>query len=214
MTDAGALVAVVDAGVGNLRSVEKAFEKMGAPVVRTRDLARLREASHLVLPGVAAFGDFMAALGRLGLDELVHERARAGAPVLGICVGMQALYEESEEFGRHRGLGLLRGRVVRLPEGDLVVPHSAWNLVTPTRPDPLLPGAPAWFYFVHAYHAWDDDPATAIGTTEYGRRFTSACRRGNVWGVQFHPEKSQAAGLALLERFARLPSPLPAEAPA
>lgn len=207
------MISIVDAGMGNLRSVEKAFEKVGASVVRTRDLGRLREASHLVLPGVGAFGDFMAALGRLGLEDVVHERARAGVPVLGICVGMQALYEESEEFGVHRGLGLLRGRVVRFPEGELVVPHSAWNLVTPTRPDPLFPDArPAWFYFVHSYHAWDDDPATSLATTEYLRRFTAACRRDNVWGVQFHPEKSQAAGLALLERFARLPSPVRAEA--
>lgn len=203
------MISIVDAGLGNLRSVEKAFEKVGVPVTRTRDLARLREASHLVLPGVGAFGDFMAALGRLGLEALVHERAGAGVPVLGICVGMQALYEESEEFGLHRGLGLLRGRVVRFPAGELVVPHSAWNTVTPTRADPLLPDArPAWFYFVHSYHAWGDDPATALGTTRYGREFTAACRRGNVWGVQFHPEKSQAAGLALLARFAAVPSPV------
>ncbi len=210
-------IGIVDAGMGNLRSVEKAFEKVGAPVVRTRDLGRLREASHLVLPGVGAFGDFMAALGRFGLEDLVHERARAGVPVLGICVGMQALYEESEEFGVHRGLGLLRGRVVRFPDADdLVVPHSAWNVVTPTRDDPLLPLelGPRWFYFVHSYHAWDDDPPTAIGTTVYGRRFTAACRRDNVWGAQFHPEKSQAAGLGLLERFARVPSPVTPEVPA
>lgn len=199
-------IAVVDAGMGNLRSVEKAFERVGAPVVRTRDLGRLREASHLVLPGVGAFGDFMAALGRLGLDDLVHARVAAGVPLLGICVGMQALYDESEEFGRHRGLGLVSGRVVRFPDGDLVVPHSAWSAVTPVRDDPVVAG-PAWFYFVHSYHAWEDDPATALATAEYGRRFTAACRRGSVWGVQFHPEKSQRAGLDLLARFAAVGGP-------
>lgn len=200
------MIAIVDAGSGNLRSVEKAFAHVGVTAVRTADKARLREATHLVLPGVGAFGDFMATLGRLTLDEVVVDHAHAGLPLLGICVGMQALYEESEEFGRHRGLGLLPGRVVRFPEGELVVPHSAWNLVRPTRgDDPLLPGAePAWFYFVHSYHVWEDDPATRLAVTEYGRTFTSACRSGSCWGAQFHPEKSQAAGLALLGRFARL----------
>jgi glutamine amidotransferase len=202
-------VAIIDVGIGNLRSVEKAFAKLGRPVVRTSDAGRLREASHLVLPGVGAFGDFMAALGRAGVDGLVHDRVQAGVPVLGICVGMQALYEESEEFGRHRGLGLLRGRVARFPEQGLVVPHSGWNVARPTREDPLFPGTdPAWFYFVHSYHVADDDPATALATCEYGRTFTCAARRGAVWGVQFHPEKSQAAGLALLDRFAQVGSPV------
>lgn len=199
-------VAIVDAGIGNLRSVEKAFAHVGVTAERTGDKARLREATHLVLPGVGAFGDFMATLGRLGLDEVAVDHAQAGLPLLGICVGMQALYVESEEFGRHRGLGLLPGRVVRFPEGELVVPHSGWNLVRPARgDDPLLPGPdPAWFYFVHSYHAWEDDPATRLAVTEYGRTFTAACRSGSCWGAQFHPEKSQGAGLALLERFARL----------
>lgn len=202
------LAAIIDVGIGNLRSVEKALAKVGRAVVRTADPGRLREASHLVLPGVGAFGDFMAALGRAGLDALVRERAEAGVPVLGICVGMQALYEESQEFGRHRGLGLLRGEVVRFPEDGPVVPHSGWNVATPTRRDPLFPdAAPAWFYFVHSYHAAGDDPATALATCQYGRTFTCAARRGNVWGVQFHPEKSQAAGLALLDRFAAVASP-------
>jgi imidazole glycerol-phosphate synthase subunit HisH len=118
-------------------------------------------------------------------------------------VGMQALYDEGEEFGRHRGLGLLRGRIARFPEGDLVVPHSGWNLVRRAREDGLLPDpTPAWFYFVHSYRAVDDDPATRLATCEYGGAFTAACRAGVVAGVQFHPEKSQGAGLALLGRFA------------
>jgi glutamine amidotransferase len=201
------VIAIVDVGVGNLRSVEKALLRAGAAAVRTDDPARVRAATHVVLPGVGAFGDFMAALGRRGLDAVVHEQVGRGVPLLGVCVGMQALYDESEEFGLHRGLGLVPGRVVRLPDEELVVPHSGWNLVTPVRDDPLLP-APGWFYFVHSFRAVDRDPSTTLATTEYGVPFTAACRRGPCFGVQFHPEKSQQAGLDLLARFAALPSPL------
>lgn len=202
------MIAIVDVGTGNLRSVEKAFQRLGRPAQRTRALADLEAATHLVLPGVGAFGDFMAALRAHDLEAPLRARVQAGAPLLGICVGMQALYRESEEFGRHAGLGLLAGRVARFPAGALVVPHSGWNLVRATRADPLLPArAPEWFYFVHAYRVVEDDPADALGRCEYGGEFTAACRRGSCWGVQFHPEKSQAAGLALLERFASLPAP-------
>lgn len=205
------MIAIVDVGTGNLRSVEKAFQRLGRPARRTRDPQDLARATHLVLPGVGAFGDFMGALRAHGLEAPLRERVASGVPLLGICVGMQALYQESEEFGRHAGLGLLAGRVVRFPAGALVVPHSGWNLVRATRDDPLLAaGAPEWFYFVHAYRVVEDDPHTALGRCEYGGEFTAACRQGACWGVQFHPEKSQAAGLALLGRFAGLPSPVAA----
>jgi glutamine amidotransferase len=205
------VIALLDVGTGNLRSVEKAFQRLGRPVARTRDPAALAAATHLVLPGVGAFGDFMDALRAAGLEAPLRARVAAGVPLLGICVGMQALYQESEEFGRHAGLGLLRGRVARFPAGALVVPHSGWNQVRAARADPLLPagGAAEWFYFVHAYRVVEDDPATALGRCDYGGEFTAACRQGSCWGVQFHPEKSQAAGLALLGRFAALPSPAP-----
>lgn len=199
-------IAIVDAGLGNQRSVEKALQHLGLPAARTRDLAALAAATHLILPGVGAFGGFMDALREHGLVEPLLARVRAGAPLLGICVGMQALYQESEEQGRHAGLGLLPGRVARFPAGELPVPHSGWNRVRPAQPDPLFaPGQEPWFYFVHGYRVVDDDPTTVLATCDYGGRFTAACRQGSCWGVQFHPEKSQTAGLELLRRFAALP---------
>jgi len=197
-------IAVLDCGIGNLRSVEKAFHAGGHAAVLTRDPALLADATHLVLPGVGAFGDFMARLGALGLDAVVVERARSGTPLLGICVGMQVLFDEGEEFGRHRGLGLLPGRVVRLPDGDLPVPHNGWNRVRPTVASPLLPSVETapWFYFVHSYHCAAERVADVIGVAEYGVPFVAACGRDALFGVQFHPEKSQAEGLSLLSRFA------------
>ena len=196
-------IAIVDAGLGNQRSVEKALQHLGLPAARTRDPAALATATHLILPGVGAFGGFMDALREHHQVEPILARVRARTPLLGICVGMQALYQESEEQGRHAGLGLLPGRVARFPAGELPVPHSGWNRVRPARPDPLFAaGEEPWFYFVHGYRVVDDDPATVLATCDYGGRFTAACRQGSCWGVQFHPEKSQTAGLELLRRFA------------
>jgi glutamine amidotransferase len=156
---------------------------------------------------VGAFGDFMGALREAGLVERLVARASEGRPLLGICVGMQALYEESDEFGAHRGLGVVRGRVARFPPGPLPVPHSGWNQVRAVAGDPLLGAEDApWFYFVHSYRVEGADPGTTIGVATYGQEFPAACRRGACWGVQFHPEKSQGAGLRLLERFAALPA--------
>jgi len=205
-------VAVVDCGIGNLRSVCKALEATGADVVLSADRSLLADASHLVVPGVGAFGDFMSALGRIGVDDLLHAQVADGVPVLGICVGMQVLFEEGLEFGRHRGLGFLPGRVARFDDSSLVVPHVGWNQAAAMRPDPLFDeaGEPPWFYFVHSFRAELPDGAEhhVVASTDYGGAFPSAVRAGSLWGVQFHPEKSQRAGLDLLGRFVRLPSPL------
>lgn len=194
------MITIVDVGIGNLRSVEKALQHVGLETARTRDAGLVRRASHVIVPGVGAFGDFVAALRADGLDAAVRDRHAAGRPTLGVCVGMQALLDESDEFGTHPGLGLVPGRVTRFP-GDLVVPHSGWSRVSTRADDPLLgPADGAWFYFVHSYRA-DGGLTETVATAEYGAPFTAAVRAGSTWGVQFHPEKSQQAGLALLARF-------------
>ncbi|HEV2764863.1 MAG TPA: imidazole glycerol phosphate synthase subunit HisH [Pyrinomonadaceae bacterium] len=197
-------VAVIDYGVGNLRSVEKAFAAAGAEAVVSGDERLLRQAEALVLPGVGAFAACMGALKERGFDALVRERVREGTPLLGVCVGMQMLFEESEEFGLTEGLGLLRGRVRRF-EGDLLVPHVGWNSVRFRAPAHTLAeglGGEAYFYFVHSYFCDAEDPRDVIGETVYGGNYPSVVARANVCGVQFHPEKSQSAGLRLLKNFA------------
>jgi glutamine amidotransferase len=196
-------VAIIDYGVGNLRSVEKAFAATDCSAVVSSDERVLREAERLVLPGVGAFGACMKALSERGFDELVRERVAEGTPLLGVCVGMQLLFEESDEFGRTPGLGLLRGRVRRFA-GDLIVPQVGWNQISQRSAHPLFAGIAdqTFFYFVHSYYCESDDPAIVIGETEYGATYASVVARGNVCGVQFHPEKSQAAGLRLLSNFA------------
>jgi glutamine amidotransferase len=201
------MIGIVDYGIGNLRSVEKAFEAIGAEAVVSSDRTRLDECGGLVLPGVGAFGDAMASLRRSKLDAAVERAAEDGRPLLGLCVGLQMLFEESEEFGRHAGLGLLPGRVVRFPDAVRVVPHTGWNGVDRERDHALLDGVDdgAYFYFVHSYRVEADDPADVVATTDYdGVRFPSICGRANVAGAQFHPEKSQRAGLRLVANFARL----------
>lgn len=196
-------VAIIDYGVGNLRSVEKAFTAAGCAAVVSSDSSVLRQAERLVLPGVGAFGACMNALVARGFDVLVRERVAAGTPLLGVCVGMQLLFEESEEFGATRGLGLLPGRVRRF-SGDLVVPHVGWNQIRQRAPHPLF-GAVAdasWFYFVHSYYCEPLQDEMVIGETEYGITYASVVAQENLWGVQFHPEKSQTAGLRLLANFA------------
>lgn len=197
-------VAIIDYGVGNLRSVEKAFAVMGCDAVVTSDEPVLRAADRLVLPGVGAFAACMRELSARGFDELVRERVQEGTPLLGVCVGMQLLFEESEEFGETFGLGLLKGRVRRF-SGDLVVPQVGWNQVRQRRTHPLLAGIQdnAFFYFVHSYSCEADDRAVVIGETDYGAPYPSIVARKNICGVQFHPEKSQSTGLRLLANFAR-----------
>ena len=198
-----ARVAIIDYGVGNLRSVEKAFHAGGAEADVTSDVRELRAADKLVLPGVGAFRACMEALNALGFDELVREHVAAGKPLLGVCVGMQMLFEESEEFGTTSGLGLLRGRVRRFPEGSRV-PQVGWNQVEWHKSHALAEGIEdeTFFYFVHSYFCDAADDADVLGRTEYGDAYTSAVARGVVCGVQFHPEKSQSAGLRLLKNFA------------
>ena len=198
-------VVILDYGVGNLRSVEKAFAAAGADATVSDDERVLRGAAALVLPGVGAFGACMKALSARGFDELVCERVAEGIPLLGVCVGMQMLFEESEEFGRTLGLGLLRGRVRRFAN-DLLVPQVGWNQVRQPIAHALLEGIEdhAFFYFVHSFYCEPDDPAVVIGETEYGGPYASVIAQGRICGVQFHPEKSQAAGLRLLGNFARI----------
>ena len=198
-----AQVAIIDYGVGNLRSVEKAFATMDCNAVVSGDERVLRAADRLVLPGVGAFRACMDGLQARGFDELVRERVAAGVPLLGVCVGMQMLFEASEEFGETAGLSFLRGRVQRF-DNVLRVPQVGWNNVRQRQAHPLFAGIDdgAFFYFVHSYYCAAARQSDMLGETEYGISYASVVGRGHVCGVQFHPEKSQAAGLQLLKNFA------------
>jgi imidazole glycerol-phosphate synthase subunit HisH len=201
------VVAVIDYGMGNRRSVEKALEHLGAATIMTHDHDELRRADGLVLPGVGAFPQAMRNLDALGLPALIHELTERGTPLLGICLGMQLLLDTSEEMGGAAGLGLIGGEVTRLSAGGLRVPHIGWNEVRFERPSALtaeLPAAGCPFYHVHSYAARPSDPADVIGTTEYGERFATIVGRDHVYGVQFHPEKSSRQGLRLLHAFVGL----------
>jgi imidazole glycerol-phosphate synthase subunit HisH len=197
------LIAIVDYGVSNLRSVQKALEKVGAEGVVTDDVAAIRQADGVLLPGVGAFGDAMEVLNRRGLAAALGDVFRAGTPLLGICLGMQLLFEESEEMGRHQGLGFLPGRVIRFGTG-LKVPLIGWNQVHPLRTDGLLKGVQEgdYAYFVHSYYVVPSDLSMVSGTTDYGVDFASVIEQGRVCGIQFHPEKSQDVGLRILRNFA------------
>jgi glutamine amidotransferase len=185
-----------------LRSVEKAFAAMGCEAVISSDESVLRRAERLVLPGVGAFGACMKGLEERGFDRLVKERASEGTPLLGVCVGMQLLFDESEEFGSTRGLGLLRGSVRRF-SGDLVVPHVGWNRIHQKRSHHLFAGVEegSFCYFVHSFYCEPCDRRVVVGETEYGLRYASVVAEENVCGVQFHPEKSQEVGLRMLRNF-------------
>ncbi len=198
------LIAIVDYGMGNRRSVQKAFEHVGARAAITAEFDLLRAASGLVVPGVGAFPLAMRNLRELGLDELIGARAAAGTPVLGICLGMQLLFERSDELASTDGLGLIPGEVSRLSSGGLRIPHIGWNEVSFERPSPLTEGLPAAgcpFYHVHSLAVRPRDRDDVVGTTVYGERFATIVARGSVLGVQFHPEKSSAHGLRMLENF-------------
>ncbi len=200
-------VAVVDYGMGNRRSVQKALEHVGATAQITRDHEELRAADALVVPGVGAFPLAMRNLRELGLAELIRERAADGTPVLGICLGMQLLFERSEELGTTEGLGLIAGEVTALQASGLRIPHIGWNEVRFERPSPMTRSLPAGgcpFYHVHSFAARPQEEEDRVGTTEYGERFATIVARGNIFGVQFHPEKSSAHGLRLLADFARI----------
>jgi glutamine amidotransferase len=206
------VIAVLDYGMGNLRSVEKAFEHVGAEVEITYDAERIRAASGLVLPGVGAFPKAMRAIAERGLDELIQERRQAGVPVLGICLGMQLLFERSVELGGAEGLGLLPGEVRALDAPGLKIPQIGWNAVGWKQESPLIDGLPdpAAFYHVHSFAPVASNPPSrgagdvVLGTADYGSEFVSAVAGDGVWGVQFHPEKSGPDGLALLGNFLEL----------
>jgi imidazole glycerol-phosphate synthase subunit HisH len=199
------VIAVLDYGMGNLRSVQKALEHVGAEPEITRDPARIRAAEALVLPGVGAFPKAMQAVREHGLDALIDERRQAGVPVLGICLGMQLLFERSTELGGAEGLGLLPGEVRELDAPGLKVPQIGWNAVSWKRESPLSAGLsnPAAFYHVHSF-APTASNGVVVGTAEYGTEFVSAVAGDGVYGVQFHPEKSGPDGLALLRNFVSL----------
>jgi len=201
-------LAIIDYGVGNLRSIEKAFEATGCEAVVSSDARVLRQAERLVLPGVGAFGSCMSELRARDFEPLVRERSAEGTPLLGVCVGMQMLFEESEEFGSHSGLGLLRGRVRRFPK-QLLVPQVGWNQLQPRRSHSLLTNIAGgtFFYFVHSYYCDAGDLGVVLAETQYGMSYPSVVAQRNICGVQFHPEKSQAAGLRLLRNFASSVSP-------
>jgi glutamine amidotransferase len=198
------MIAIADYGIGNLGSVTKAFRRAGAEVELVGDAPRLSRADALVLPGDGAFAATMAEIEARGLVPVLREAVAAGKPLLGICIGMQILFEESEEHGRHPGLGFLPGRVVRF-DGELPVPHMGWNRLRARRPHPVLGGVPdgAHVYFVHSYwcDAADD---VVVATSDYGRDFPAVVARGSVLGLQFHPEKSQDVGQRMVEAFVEI----------
>jgi glutamine amidotransferase len=199
-------IAVVDYGMGNRRSVEKAFAHVGARVSVTNDHERLRAAAGLVVPGVGAFPRGMASLRELGLDELLLERLAAGTPVLGICLGMQLAFERSTEQGGTPGLGVIGGEVRQLDHGSLKLPHIGWNEVSLIAGSPLTEGLPerCAFYHVHSFAPVPSARENIVGTSVYGAPFASVVAHENFYGVQFHPEKSSAAGLRLLANFGRI----------
>jgi imidazole glycerol-phosphate synthase subunit HisH len=202
-----ARIAVLDYGMGNRRSVQKALEHVGAVAEITRDHDRLAEADGLVVPGVGAFPQAMQTLRTLGLDTAVSAAARSGMPVLGICLGMQLLFERSSELGETAGLGLIAGEVTPLRAPGLRIPHIGWNEVSFLHGSPLTAGLPAHgcaFYHVHSLVVRPADPQDVIATTTYGESFATIVARANVLGVQFHPEKSSHHGLGMLRNFAAL----------
>ncbi|CAA9501780.1 MAG: Imidazole glycerol phosphate synthase amidotransferase subunit [uncultured Solirubrobacteraceae bacterium] len=196
-------IAIVDYGMGNRRSVEKALEHVGAQVVLTRDHAEIRGAKGIVLPGVGAFPRAMRTIRELGLDEVLRERAAAGVPILGLCLGMQLLFDSSTEHEGDTGLGLLPGDVTALAADGHKLPHIGWNLVALEREAALTAGLgdAAAFYHVHSFACRPADPRDVVGVSEYGESFASIVERGNVSGAQFHPEKSSRDGLALLDNW-------------
>ncbi len=203
------MIAIIDYGMGNLRSVQKGFECVGHEAVVTRDFRVIDQASHVVLPGVGAFGDCMDNLARYELTDVIHRSIAKGKPFLGICLGYQLLFSESEEFGCHKGLGILTGKVKAIPrphdEGRMSfkIPHMGWNTIQGNKPAPPLQGiAPgSYVYFVHSYYVEPADPSLVSTQTEYGILFASSVWKDNIFATQFHPEKSQAVGLQVLKNF-------------
>jgi len=207
------MIAIIDYGMGNLRSVQKGFERMGHEAVVTREPKQILSASKVVLPGVGAFPDCMRNLEEYGLIDAVHRSIESGKPFLGICLGLQLLFTEGEEFGVHKGLDIIKGRVVRFAgpqfgdrqatSNNLKVPHMGWNSITIKRRPPALQDVAdnSHVYFVHSYYVVPEDKGVIATTTTYGTEFCSSIWKDNIFASQFHPEKSQAVGLSILKRF-------------
>lgn len=200
------MIAIIDYDAGNIKSVEKALQYLGEEAVITRDAGEILMADKVVLPGVGAFGDAMEKLNRYGLVPVIHEVVEKGIPFLGICLGLQLMFESSEEAPGVEGLGLLKGKIVRIPEGDgLKVPHMGWNSVSFPKEGRLFAGIPenSYVYFVHSYYLQaEEDIVTA--TAEYGVTIHASVEKGNVFACQFHPEKSSHTGLTILKNFVEL----------
>ncbi len=224
------MLCIIDYGIGNLRSIEKALEAVGANVIRSDKPEDIARADRVVLPGVGAFGACADEIRKRNLIPSIKQAIESGKPFLGVCVGMQLLFDVSEEMGLHDGLAILPGRIVRFQHSyanalaaagtiedepalmsnakGLKIPHMGWNIASPTRNSPLLTGlkSPAYFYFVHSFHAVAGNPSDVLAATHYGTNFPSIVQRNNVFGVQFHPEKSHDNGLLVLKNFVELPS--------
>jgi imidazole glycerol-phosphate synthase subunit HisH len=201
----GTMITVVDYKLNNLRSIENTLRRLGHEVQVTSNPEDVKSATKLILPGVGAFRDAMRNLEQFGLVEPFLNKVRSGTPTLGICLGMHLLFTESEEFGLYRGLDLLPGRVVRIPEG-VHVPHMGWNELKLQKPDPFIEGVAAgsFVYFVHSYYAAPASSDITLASVDHGVEFPAIVHRGNIWATQFHPEKSQKVGERLLDNFARL----------
>lgn len=210
------MIAIIDYGMGNLRSVQKGFERMGREAVVTSDAKTILSAGKVVLPGVGAFPDCMRNLEERGLIDVVQKSISSGKPFLGICLGLQLLFTEGEEFGITKGLDIIKGRVIRFtgPAFEtrnqkletLKVPHMGWNSISIKRPAPALQDVPdnSQVYFVHSFHVIPEDKSVIATTTEYGIEFVSSIWKDNIFATQFHPEKSQALGLSILKRFGEM----------
>lgn len=198
------MVTIIDYGMANLGSVRKAFEAVGAETRISDRPEDLKDTSHLVLPGVGAFGDAMKNIRSRGLDQAIFEAVGNGAIFLGICLGLQVLFTESEEMGTHRGLDIFKGRVRRFTEG--LVPQIGWNQAHIKRENPIMEGIPdsSYFYFVHSFYVDPVEKKDVIAETDYHIDYASIVGRDRIWGIQFHPEKSQHKGLKILDNFTRL----------
>lgn len=197
------MIAIIDYGAGNLQSVKNAFKHIGTEAVITGEKSEIAAADAVVLPGVGAFGDCMANLEKAGLTDTVKAAANSGKPFLGICLGLQLLFEESEESPGVKGLGIFKGKIIKIPDTGLKIPHMGWNSIETVKKSKILDGSP-YVYFVHSYYLQTDDKELVSAYTEYGARLAVAVERDNVFAVQFHPEKSGGAGMEILKKFAAL----------
>lgn len=198
------MIAVIDYGMGNLRSVQKAFEYLGYKAVITQQPSEIQKADKVVLPGVGAFKDAMQTIKQKGIDKVLYDVVEQKKPLLGICLGMQMFFEKSYEYGEHKGLGILQGEIVKLPEG-VKIPHMGWNSLNIKKKNPLFEGLSQepYVYFVHSYHL-NTEADIVSATTYYGKEIQVAAQKENVFALQFHPEKSGDVGLNILQNFGRL----------